>query len=347
MVSEIFRYTDSNRLRSWLARIGGLAAVYGAIALSTCWSVLALCFDFPLPRLRIVAGCAFLLVIAAIFYLIKRKANRLVCCLFCWVLVQVWWLTLKPTNTAPWQVDVSRQASIEQSGTHAVIHNFRQCDYRAELDYSCVWSERHIDLAHIRGVDFFMDYWGSPWIAHTIVSFDMGDGQHVAFSIETRKRVGQSYSAVRGFFRQYTLISVVSDERDVVRLRTNYRQGEDLYLYHTRATPAFAQSLFQNYADMTNYLFNHPQWYNAVTHNCTTQIFAFQTMKQQPHDWRILLNGKADEMEYEQRELAGDLPFIELKRRAYINPAARAADKDPQFSERIREGRPGFSSDIR
>jgi hypothetical protein len=69
-------------------------------------------------------------------------------------------------------------------------------------------------------------------------------------------------------------------------------------------------------------------------------------MKHQPHDWRILLNGKTDEMEYEQGELAGDLPFVELKKRAYINSAAHAADKDPQFSAKIREGRPGFSGEI-
>jgi hypothetical protein len=129
-------------------------------------------------------------------------------------------------------------------------------------------------------------------------------------------------------------------------LRTNYRQGEDLYLYHTRATPECARSLFLNYAGMTNDLFNHPQWYNAITHNCTTEIFTFKTMKHQPHDWRILLNGKADQMEYEQGELAGDLPFSDLKQRAYINPVARAADKDPRFSAKIREGRPGFSNAI-
>ncbi len=130
--------------------------------------------------------------------------------------------------------------------------------------------------SQIKGIDLFMDYWGSPWIAHTIVSFDLGNGQHVAFSMETRKQIGQSYSAIRGFFRQYTLISVVSDERDLVRLRTNYRRGEDLYLYRTRATPAFARSLFLNYAAVTNQLAVQPQWYNAITHNCTTEIFTFQ-----------------------------------------------------------------------
>jgi hypothetical protein len=323
-----------------------VALVYGVIALCTLWSVLALSFDFALPRLRIAATGSYLLATAAIFYFTRRKTHRVFGCLFCWALVMGWWLTLKPPNAALWQADVARQATVEVSGAHAVVHNFRQCNYRTELDYTCAWSDRYVDLGQIRGVDFFMNYWGSPWIAHTIVSFDVGDGQHVAFSIETRKRPGQSYSAVRGFFRQYTLISVVSDERDLVRLRTNYRQGEDLYLYRTRATPEFSRSLFLNYADMTNNLFSHPQWYNAITHNCTTEIFTFKTMKHQPHDWRILLNGKTDQMEYEQGELARDLSFTELKQRAYINPAARVADKDPQFSARIREGRPGFSRAI-
>jgi hypothetical protein len=346
MVSKSFSPAIRKQAYSLFVRATGAAAAYGVIALWTLWSVLALSFDFSFPRLRIAAAGSYLIATAVIFYLTKRRACRLFGCLFCWALVLGWWLTLKPTNAPPWQTDVSRQASVEIVGTRAAIHNFRQCDYRAELDYTCTWSDRNVDLGQIRGVDFFMNYWGSPWIAHTIVSFDVGDGQHIAFSIETRKRPGQSYSAVRGFFRQYTLTSVVSDERDLVRLRTNYRQGEDLYLYHTRATHEFARSLFLNYADMTNDFFSHSQWYNAITHNCTTEIFTFKTMKHQPHDWRILLNGKADQMEYEQGELAGDLPFAELKQRAYINPAARAADKDPQFSEKIREGRPGFLTAI-
>jgi hypothetical protein len=200
-----------------------------------------------------------------------------------------------------------------------------------------------VDLTQIRGLDLFLDYWGSPWIAHTILSFDLGNGQHVAFSIEARKQVGQSYSAIRGFFRQFTLISIVSDERDVVRLRTNYRTGEDLYMFHTTATPAFARSLFLDYIQFTNYLHDHPRWYNAATGNCTTEIFALKSMRTQQRNWTILLNGKGDAREYQEGNIAGDgLPFDELKKQAYINPAAKAADKDPDFSRLIRKGRPGF-----
>jgi hypothetical protein len=309
----------------------------------TLWSTLVLLFDLAAAHWRIIAAVAYLLIVAAMMHFGRKRWQRFVGCLLCFAIVLSWWLSLKPSNDRAWQADVSKLASFDIASGHAIIHNFRQCDYRAELDYTCTWSILDVDLAQIQGVDLFMNYWGSPWIAHTIVSFDLDHGQHVAFSIETRKQIGQTYSALRGFFRQYTLISVVSDERDLVRLRTNYRHGEDLYLYRTRATPAFARSLFLDYAAMTNRLDAHPQWYNAITHNCTTEIFTFETLKSQPFDWRILLNGKADQMEYQRGELAGDLPFPELKQRAYINPSARAADKDPQFSIRIREGRPGFA----
>ena len=333
---------SDSRHASTFARIAVASFVYAAITLVTLWSTLALFFDLPFAHVKIFAAIAYLLIAAAILYFARQRWKRFLGCMICFAAVLTWWLTLRPSNNKPWQTDVSRLASVDIADDHAIIHNFRQCDYRAELDYTCTWSTVDIDLAQIKGVDLFMNYWGSPWIAHTIVSFDLGHNQHVAFSIETRKQVGQTYSALRGFFRQFTLISVVSDERDLVRLRTNYRHGEDLYLYHTRATPAFARSLFLDYAAMTNRLYSHPQWYNAISHNCTTEIFTFKTMKSQPFDWRILLNGKADEMEYGRGELAGDLPFPELKQRAYINPAARAADKDPQFSVRIRQGRPGF-----
>jgi hypothetical protein len=199
-----------------------------------------------------------------------------------------------------------------------------------------------VDLNHIRALDLFMDYWGSPWIAHTILSFDLGDGSHIAFSIEARKRPGEHYSSILGFFRQYTLISVVSDERDLVRLRTNYRKGEDVYLFRTKASPEFARELFLSYIRFTNRLHRTPQWYNALTRNCTTEIYTFRSMKGQPLDWRVLLNGKIDEMEYNLGNLEGNLPWKGLKQRAYINPAAQAADNDPNFSDRIRKNRPGF-----
>ena len=40
------------------------------------------------------------------------------------------------------------------------------------------------------------------------------------------------------------------------------------------------------------------------------------------HDWRVLLNGRGDEMLYNGGNLEGGLPFPELKESAHINAAA-------------------------
>jgi len=151
----------------------------------------------------------------------------------------------------------------------------------------------------------------------------------------------QQYCTLEGFYRQYALIYVVADERDCIRLRTNYRR-EDVYLYHTLASPAQARERFREYINTLNALHENPRWYNAVTSNCTTSIRAQRAVnKRAPWDWRMLLNGKADEMLYQDHAIVtGGLPFAELKARSLINERARAADTDPDFSRAIRQGLP-------
>jgi len=190
-------------------------------------------------------------------------------------------------------------------------------------------------------------YWGSPYMAHPIVSFRFGDSLPICFSIETRKAVGQEYSAIHGLYRQYTLIYIVADERDSIRVRTNYREGEDVYLYRTLASPEQARARFLEYVNTVNNLHIHPRWYNAITTNCTTSIRTQRPANQRaPWDWRLLVNGKADELLYERHLIAtGGLAFPELKRRSHINDRARAADQNPDFSQRIREGVPGFEGE--
>ena len=165
-------------------------------------------------------------------------------------------------------------------------------------------------------------------------------------SIETRDVEGQGYSAIRGFFRQYALTYIASDERDVIRLRTNYRKNEEVYLFRTAATPTIARNLFLRYMDRAGSLHQRPEWYNALTNNCTTNI-AISAAKARnirtALDWRILLNGKMDEMMYETGSLVtGGLPLTALKEQAHINAAARVADTSPDFSKLIRQGRVGF-----
>jgi len=199
-----------------------------------------------------------------------------------------------------------------------------------------------VGLSQIAGQDIAIMYWGSPYMAHPIASFRFADALPICFSIETRKRIGQEYSALRGLYRQYTLIYIVADERDSIRVRTNYRHGEDVYLYRIVASPAETRERFLEYLNALNTLHTHPLWYNAITTNCTTNIRTQRPiLKRIPWDWRILVNGKADELLYERHLIAtGGLPFAELKQRSHINERASAADQDPDFSRAIREDLP-------
>lgn len=103
------------------------------------------------------------------------------------------------------------------------------------------------------------------------------------------------------------------------------------------------------YARSVNELAKRPRWYNAVTTNCTTNVREQHPASERaPWDWRMLVNGKMDEMLYEKGLLETEgLGFAELRERALINEAARAANGAADFSARIREGRPGFGGDGR
>ena len=221
------------------------------------------------------------------------------------------------------------------------IQNVRNFKYRSESDYDQRWETRTYDLDRIRGVDLFLSFWGPTQIAHTIASWEFDDGQHLAISIETRKEKGESYSALRGFFRQYELYYVVADERDLVGLRTNYR-GEQVYLYRIRIPASQARALLVDYLDEVNRLAEHPRWYNALTQNCTTTIrgHAQNVGAGGRLDWRLLANGHLDQLLYERGQIDTDLPFADLRARSNITERARTAGDSPDFSARIRQGLP-------
>jgi len=135
----------------------------------------------------------------------------------------------------------------------------------------------------------------------------------------------------------------VADERDVVRLRTNYRQ-EDVYLYQLKAEPELVRKVFLDYLREVNRIYDQAQWYNALISNCTTNIRGHTApyARNAKFDLRIIVNGFLDKMMYERGTLDTSLPFAELKERSYINARAQRADKASDFSRRIREGLPGM-----
>jgi hypothetical protein len=307
------------------------------------WCALALWFDGPASRPLAGALAGGLAALCALLLVRARGALRglLAAALPC-ATVAAWWLSLAPRNDRDWQPDVARPARVQVAGSLVTIENVRNFAYRSESDWDERWETRQYDLDRLRGVDLFLSYWGSPLIAHTIASWEFEGAPPLVVSIETRKEKGESYSAVRGFFRQYELYYVVSDERDVVRLRTDVR-GEDVYLYRIRMPRERARAVLLDYLAEIDQLADRPEWYNAITHNCTITI-RYHNMRvagRNPWDWRILANGHVDELMYERGSVDTSLPFAELRARSAISARARALGNPLDYSARIREGLPG------
>jgi hypothetical protein len=135
-------------------------------------------------------------------------------------------------------------------------------------------------------------------------------------------------------------------ERDVIRLRTNYR-GEDVRVYRLDASPADARWLLVRYLEAASRLREQPQWYNALTDNCTTAIqrLAGPGEHRSWWSWKLFLNGYLDELAYDVGAIDRSMPFPVLKARSRVNERAKAADDDPRFSVLIRDGLPRMSLD--
>jgi hypothetical protein len=311
----------------------------------TAWATLAIYYadlsGGASPR-RVTATVFVIATIAAIFLVRPRRYGMaIIAAMF--VAVLVWFLLLQPSNTRNWLPDVAEVASVEFDGDRMTVHNVRNFDYRSETDYTPRWEDRTYDLSKLRSVDLMLVYWGSKAIAHAMVSFAFEDDQYLAVSIETRKEKSETYSAVQGFFRQYELYYVFADERDVVRVRTHYR-NEDVYLYHTTITPDHARALLLTYARHANALARQPRFYNALTSNCATNVVA-HLRESNPSaiarvNWEILLSGYAARKAYRNGRLDTSMPFEELEARSHINAAALAADDAPDFAKAIRIGLP-------
>ena len=226
-------------------------------------------------------------------------------------------------------------------GDRVRFTGFRLFDYRSRDDFTVRYEEREVLLSHLTTVDFFLSYWKVGPVGHTFVSFCFDNGPPVCISIEARPELYEGFAPIASLFQQFKLIYVVGDERDLVRVRTNYRQ-EEVYLYRIRTSAERARRLFLVYLDRINELADQPEFYNLLSNNCTVTIVrsANAAGRDDRFDIRYLLNGLIDRYLYEVGVVNTTLPFEELRRRSRISEAARSADNAPDFSERIRASLP-------
>jgi hypothetical protein len=331
------------RILSWI----GALITWLVLLIGVLWAFGALWFDFPqtiAPRPWPAAVFAFLALLAAVLVRPRWRAKLGIAVAV--VLVMIWWFSIQPRQYRDWKTEVALLPRAKVDGDVVTFQNVRNFDYRTDKDFTPRYEMRRLDLKNLRGVDIFINYWGSPYMAHPIMSYDFGPDGHICFSIETRPEKGEAYSAIGGFYRQYELCYIVADESDVIRVRTNFRKGEDTYLYRLNAQdPAKLRNSFMEYVRTVNELGETPRWYNAISNNCTSAIRHQRTSSERaPWDWRMLVNGYGDEMLYERGGIDRSLPFAELKKLSHINTRANATKDAADFSKNIREGVPGMPS---
>lgn len=331
-----------------MAKVLGLMLTALLVLVIGAWSTLALWyFDDANASLRGALATAFaLLTLAALVGLCtvrwRRRARAGFALAF--ALVLGCWLLQRPTNQRNWapEVAVLPYATVDEE--RVTVHDIRNFDYRTEQEFTVQYYDRSFDLRALESVDLVAVYWMGPQIAHIFVSFGFKGGEHLAVSIEARKPAGEGFSTIKGFFRQYELYYVVADERDLIRLRTNYRKDppEEVHLYRLRGEPGDARRFFLSYIDRINSLRQHPEFYNSLTTNCTTNIWLQSRVNPDhlPFSWKILVSGYVPEYLYESGRLDTSVPFAELQRSSIVNARAQAADQAADFSQRIRERAP-------
>ena len=142
-----------------------------------------------------------------------------------------------------WRADMLILPYVEFRGEEIVLRNVRNCVYRTESDYDVRHYDMRFRLDAVRTVDFLVvPFKESDLLAHTMLSFGLDDGRHFIISVEARIGQDQDYSAVAGTTRQFPLMYIVGDERDLILLRARVRQV-DVHLYRGRAEPQQVQDL--------------------------------------------------------------------------------------------------------
>lgn len=346
--TESEKRSFAGTIGSWLRRLprwawASLKFIF--LCLMVAWATLALHFsNLPWAPVRTALAIAFAGFAICAIWIIRRRRWRWAFTAV-YACVVIWFALIPPSNDRPWRPEVERPARAEINGDHVRFINFRNFTYRSRDDFDVRYEEREVDVSRLVSVDLLISYWMPGPVAHTFLSFNSDDGSPpVCISIETRPEIGESFDPLASMFKQFELVYVVGDERDIVRVRTNYR-NEQVYLYRIHATPDAIRALFRIYLDRINSLADRPEWYHLLKNNCTINIIRYSQAVGGPHrrfELSHFLNGLIDAYLFHLGILDTGMPFNELRRRSNINEAALAAGDVEDFSALIRKGRPGI-----
>ncbi len=250
-------------------------------------------------------------------------------------------LLTSPSNDRDWELDQKVLAQAEINGDKATIRNIRDFTYASTTSYTPHYYNKTYDLNKIKKVWYIVEpFSGIPGSAHTFLSFEFENNEFVSISIEIRKEKGESFHPIKGLFNQYEIVYMIADEKDVIKLRTNYRKDK-VFLYPMKASKEKVRKLFVDMLKKNNDIQVHPEFYNTITNTCMTKIVYHVnsvTPKRIPFfNLRILFPENSDRLAYKLGLIDTDLSFEKARERFYINDRALKYADNPDFSVKIRQ----------
>lgn len=258
-------------------------------------------------------------------------------------LFALWSVIVRPSNDRDWNADQAILPTAEITGDQVTFHNIRNFSYASTTSFTPAYYDKTFDVSKLVRAYYIVEpFSGYAGAAHTFLSFEFedadGEPDFVAISVEIRKEKGESFSAGKGLLKQYEIMYVIADERDVVKLRSNYRKDK-VYVYPVKGDIAKIREVFLDMVTRANKLAENPEFYNTLTNTCTTNIVRHANTispERVPFDFSILLPENSDKLAYDLGLIDTDLSFEEARAAYLINERAEQFADDPDFSLKIR-----------
>lgn len=325
-----------------VVRVLGRLALSLVFLLLWAWCIGAIWYsDLGPAFVRITLAIVFALPFPIAWYRSRRRRRFVAISFFVTVaLIVLAWQRVVPSNDRDWSTDMQVLPHATFDGDLVHIANVRNFEYASTDEYTVRYDDRTYDLRELDAVHYMVEpFWGFRGSAHTLLTFGFGPDTFVAISVELRREKGEHFHPVPGFYRRYELAYIVGDERDVIRLRTNFREDK-VYLYPIEASPEKLRELFVDMIGRANELRERPEFYNTFTSSCTTNIVDHINRiapNRIPFSFKVLLPGYSDGLAYDLGLVSNELSFEETQKRYRIDERAREIGDDPRFSAKIRE----------
>ena len=248
----------------------------------------------------------------------------------------MWWR--KPSNDRDWREDYALLPYAEREGDFVHVKNIRNCRYESEEEIDVRHYDKTYDLRKLKQL-WFANIPFSRFLAHALVSFEFEGGEFLAISVELRKKHGDDFSMTKGLLNMMELAYVVGDERDLIKLRTNYRVEEHVYLYPIQAPTSFVRGFFLNMLERANRLREKPEFYNTLKSSCADSLRRHANAvapESVPRGFAVLLPLRADRFLQRLGYIDDSEPIEVLRKRHYVNERAKRWGDDPDFSRKIR-----------